>query len=46
MVKEGAAFIASPSKEYRQLMLKRPELFDGFQGRVFKGKVRETVAGW
>ena len=30
-----------PSKENEQLMLKRPELPEGFQGRVFKGKVRE-----
>ena len=29
--------IAGPSKEYKQLMLKRLELPDGFQGRVFQG---------
>ena len=29
------------SKENRQLMLRRPELRDGFQGRGFKGSVRE-----
>ena len=28
-----------PSKEDRQLKLKRPKLPDGFQGRVFKGKI-------
>ena len=31
-------FIAGPSKEYEQLVLKKPEPLDGFQGRVFKGK--------
>ena len=35
-----------PSKENGQLMLKRPELPDGFWGRAFKGKVREGVAGY
>ena len=34
-----------PSKENGQLMLKRPKVPDGFQGRVFKGKVRERVSG-
>ena len=33
------------SKEYRQLMLKRSELSDGFQGRLFKNTVRERVQG-
>ena len=33
------------SKEYRQLMLKRAELSDGFQGRLFKSTVRERVQG-
>ena len=33
------------SKEYGWLMLKRPKHPDKFQGRVFKGKVRERVAG-
>ena len=28
------------SKENKQLMFKRPELPDGFQGRVFKGNIR------
>ena len=31
--------------ESRQLMLKRPELPSGFQGKVFKDRVREGVAG-
>ena len=30
-------FIAGPSKENRWLVLKAPELPDGFQGRIFKG---------
>ena len=33
-----------PSKENGQLMLKRPELPDGFQGRGFKGSMREGAA--
>ena len=37
-------FIARPNKEYELLMLKRPELINGFQGRVFKDRVRERVA--
>ena len=35
-----------PSKENGQVLLKRPELPDGFWGRAFKGKVREGVAGY
>ena len=30
-----------PSKESRQLVLKRPELPEGFQEKVFKDRVRE-----
>ena len=30
------------SKESRQLVLKRPELTKGFQGKVLKDKVRES----
>ena len=40
VVKEITAFISGPSKENRQLMLKRPELPDGFQRRVSKGSIR------
>ena len=29
-----------PSKENKQLVLKRPELPNGFQGRVFKSNIR------
>ena len=32
-----------PGKENGQLMIKRPELPDGFQVSVFKGKGRERV---
>ena len=40
-MKESTVFICrSPSKEKGQLMLKRPELPYGFQGRVFKGNIR------
>ena len=41
MVKENAAF--SPGHQARspgQLVLKTPELLDGFQGGIFKGQVR------
>ena len=34
-----------PSKENGQLMLRRPKLPNGFQGRVFKDSVRERVMG-
>ena len=34
-----------PSKESWQLVLKRPKHPDGFQGKVFKTRVREWVAG-
>ena len=30
----------APNKENRRLRLNRPELSDGFQGRVFKGNIR------
>lgn len=30
----------------KQLMLKSPELLKDFQGKVFKDKVRERVAGY
>ena len=36
-MKESAAFIAGA----KQLVLKRPELSEGFQGKVFKDRVRE-----
>ena len=40
VVKKSMTFIAGPSKEDGQLMLKRPEFPGGFQGRVFKGNIR------
>lgn len=39
------AFIAGPSKENGLLMLKRPELFDGFGGRVLKTAFGVKVVG-
>ena len=33
-------YCRAPSKESQQLELKRPELLDGFQGDVFKDRVR------
>ena len=43
----STAFIAryQEKKSKGWLMLKRPELPDGFQGRGFKCKVRERVTG-
>ena len=35
----------APSKESRQLVLRRPDLPKGFQGQVFKDRVREGVVG-
>ena len=41
-MKESTALIAGAKrKEDGQLMLKRPKLPDDFQGRLFKGSVRE-----
>ena len=40
-MKESTAFILrAASKENRQLILKRPNLCNGFQKRVFKGNIR------
>ena len=36
----------APSKESRQLVLERPKLPDGFEGKVFKDRVRERVVGY
>ena len=44
-MKESTASIVGPSKENGQLMLKRPKFSDGFQGRVLKDSVKETVTG-
>ena len=44
-MKESTVFIAGPSKENGQLILKRPEPPDGFQERLFKDSVRERVTG-
>ena len=37
-----SVYCRAPSKESRQLVLKRP---DGFQGKVFKDRVRERGCG-
>ena len=37
-------YCRAPSRENGQLMLKKPEYPDGFQGRGFKGNVREGAA--
>ena len=43
MVKESAAFIAGhQARSPGQLLLKTPQLPDGFQQSIFKGKVREV----
>ena len=45
-VKESAAiYCRVPSQESRQLVLRRPELSNGFQGKVFKDRMRGRVAG-
>ena len=36
--------LQGPNKEYRQLLLKELELLDKIQGRVFKGKMRESFS--
>ena len=41
----GGAYCRAQNKESRQLVLKRPELPDGFQGKVFKDKLREGSCG-
>ena len=38
-------YCRAPSKESRQLMLKRLKLPNGFQGKVFKDRVREGSCG-
>ena len=38
-----SVYCKAPSKENGQLVLKRPECPEGFQGRVFKDSVRERV---
>ena len=50
VVKENIAFIAScpkwsPSKENWQLVLKRPQILNGFQKTDFKSKMRERLVG-
>ena len=45
MVKESAVFIAGASKETMKPKLRRPRVPGDFQGRYFKGNVREGAAG-
>ena len=45
-MKKYSVYCRTPSKESRQLILKRPEFPQGFQGRVFKDSVRERVIGY
>lgn len=40
---KDSTYCKAPSKQHRQLTLKRPKLPDGFQGSVFKGKVKERA---
>ena len=37
--------LQAPNKESRQLVLKRPELPGGFQGKFFEDRVRRGVVG-
>ena len=39
------SLLQGAKQEWGWLMLKRWELPDGFQGKVFKDRVRERVAG-
>ena len=46
MAKESAAFITGRhTRSPGQLVLKKPELPDGFPGKVLKDRVRERVVG-
>ena len=45
-MKESTTFIVNSSKENRQLMLRILELLDGFQGKLYKGKVRKCITGY
>ena len=46
MVKESAAFIAGrQARSPGSLVLKRPKVLEGFQGKVFKDRVREEGYG-
>lgn len=38
-------YYKTPSKESRQLVLQRPKLPDGFQGTIFKDRVKEEGCG-
>ena len=40
-----SVYCQAPSKESKQLVLKRPKLPEGFQENVFKDRVRERAAG-
>ena len=40
---ENTVLIAASGKENRQRILKRPEIPDAFQGRIFKGSMRERT---
>ena len=44
-MKESAAFIAGSTKNSRQLVLKRLELPNNFQEKVFIDRTREGVGG-
>ena len=44
-MKESAAFIAGSTKNSRQLVLKRPELPNSFQEKVFIDRMREGAGG-
>ena len=42
--KKYSVYCRAPSKEYGKRIPKRPNLPDGFQGKVFKDRVRERVS--
>ena len=45
MMRKVWGLLQEPSKESRQLVLKRPQIPSGFQGKVFKNTVKEGVCG-
>ena len=45
MKESAACLLQGPSKKSRQLVLKRPKLPEGSQGKVFKDRVEEEGCG-
>ena len=43
--KDRTAFTVAPDEGSGRLMLRRPGLLYGFQGKVFKDRIRECLSG-